>query len=209
MFRILILTTWLTVWGSGCGRHIHSLRLGVPFPTEMESAILSNPLNVPPVDPDFLWNQIVDSIDDFFRIERERRLQRVGNILTDGRLDTFPTIGSTLLEPWRKDSNSGYETAHATLQTIRRQAVITVAPDSNGYFIQVTVVKDLEAVNHPEHASVGTSTLRHDNTLVSRDKGRGKIDDAKTLGWIRLGRDTQLEQQILLDIRARVADFQP
>ena len=172
-------------------------------------AALSNPLYVPPVDREFLWNQIVDTVDNYFRIARERRVQDIGSVLTDGQIDTLPTTGSTLLEPWRKDSTSGYERRYATLQSVRRQAFVSVVPDHQGYFVQVIVKKDLEAVDHPEHSSVGTSTIRHDNSLVSRHGRRSdSTKGATTIGWIPKGRDTSLEQQMLQEIRARVASFQ-
>jgi len=172
-------------------------------------AALSNPLYVPPVDREFLWNEIVDTVDEYFRIARERRVQDIGGVQTDGQIDTLPTVGSTLLEPWRKDSTPGYERQYATLQSIRRQAFVSVVPDHQGYFVQVIVQKELEAVDHPEHSSVGTSTIRHDNSLVSR-QGRlsGPAEGARTIGWISKGRDTSLEQKMLQQIRARVAGFQ-
>ena len=193
----------------GCGHHGHRKNLAIA-PTQSiaaTAAMLPNPIYVPLVDRDFLWNQIVDTVDDYFQIERERRVQQIGGVLTDGHLDTFPTVGSTLLEPWRGDSTRGYERLHATLQSLRRRAVVTVAPDPKGYFITVNVAKELEAVDEPEHASVGASTLRHDNSLVSRRRANGHGGSrARTMGWISLGRDAQLEQRILQEIRARVAD---
>ena len=88
-----------------CCYCIHRLRgffhrhdgLGGPAPIE-------NPLFVPPMDRELLWNQTVDAVDDYFRIEREERVRLIGGVLTEGRIDTFPTIGSTILEPWRRDS---------------------------------------------------------------------------------------------------------
>src|SRR5262249_8070042 len=64
---------------------------------------IQNPLFIPPVDRELFWNQTVDAVDDYFRIEREDRLRLIGGVLTEGRIDTFPTIGSTLFEPWRVD----------------------------------------------------------------------------------------------------------
>ena len=195
----------------GCGHHAPRQKLAIPPIQSIAApaAALPNPIYVPLVDRDFLWNQIVDAVDDYFWIERERRVQQIGGVLTDGRIDTFPTIGSTLLEPWRSDSTRGYERLHATLQSLRRQAVVTVAPDPNGYFISVSVAKELEAVDQTVHTSVGASTLRHDNSLVSRRGANGENTHGPfTLGWIPLGRDAQLEQRLLQEIRARVADFQ-
>ena len=58
---------------------------------------MENPLFVPPLDRELLWNQTVDAVDDYFRIEREDRVRLIGGVLTEGRIDTFPMIGSTML----------------------------------------------------------------------------------------------------------------
>src|SRR5262245_3588233 len=62
-------------------------------------APIENPLFVPPLDREFLWNQTVDAVDDYFRIEREERVRLVAGVLTEGRIETFPVTGSTLFEP--------------------------------------------------------------------------------------------------------------
>jgi hypothetical protein len=163
---------------------------------------IANPLFLPPVDREFLWNQAVDAVDDYFRIEREDRVRLIGGVLTEGRIDTFPTIGSTLLEPWRVDSTPGYEKLHATLQSIRRRATVRVIPADGGYLLDVVVQKELEDLDKPEHATAGGSTLRHDGTIVRQQGPPGRF--SVTLGWIPIGRDFTLEQRILADIAARL-----
>ncbi|HUE72215.1 MAG TPA: hypothetical protein VMP01_15130, partial [Pirellulaceae bacterium] len=61
---------------SGC--HIFSGG-GPPAPLE-------NPFFVPAMDREFLWNQTVDAVDDYFRIEREDRVRLIGGVLTEGRI---------------------------------------------------------------------------------------------------------------------------
>jgi hypothetical protein len=165
-----------------------------------------NPLFVPPVEREFLWNQMVDTVDDYFRIEREDRVRLIGGVLTEGRIDTFPVIGSTILEPWRKDSTPGYEKLHATLQSIRRRATVRVIPAGGGYLLDVVVQKELEDLDKPQHATAGGATLRHDGTLVRQQGAPGRY--SVTLGWIPIGRDVTLEQRILADISARL-DLHP
>src|SRR5262245_48631226 len=135
---------------------------------------IQNPLFLAPVDREFLWNQTVDSLDDHFRIEREERVRLIGGVLTEGRIDTFPTIGSTIFEPWRRDSTPGYEKIHATLQTIRRRATVRVIPVEGGYLLDVVVQKELEDLDKPEHATAGGSTLRHDGTIVRQQGPPGR-----------------------------------
>lgn len=181
----------------GCGlwrvRHANTAALPAP---------LENPLLIPPLDRELVWNQLVDAVDDYFRIEREDRMRMVGGVLMEGRIETFPTIGSTLLEPWRTDSTPGYEKWHATLQSIRRRATIRVIPAAGGYLVDVAVHKELEDLDKPEHATAGGATLRHDGTIVRQEGPPGRY--SVTLGWIPIGRDHTLEQRILTDLVARL-----
>jgi hypothetical protein len=165
-------------------------------------APIANPLFLPPIDREFLWNQTVDALDDYFRIEREDRVRLVAGVLTEGRIDTFPTVGSTIFEPWRVDSTPGYEKLHATLQSIRRRATVRVIPTEGGYLLDVVVQKELEDLDKPEHATAGGSTLRHDGTIVRQEGAPGRY--SVTLGWIPIGRDLTLEQRILADLSARL-----
>mgnify|MGYP000975489035 CR=1 FL=1 len=90
------------------------------------SAVTNNRILVPVVDQDQVWEQVVDVVDDYFKIEHEERIRLVGDILTEGRLETFPRSGSTLLEPWNKDSVTAYEQLESTLQSTRRRASVRV-----------------------------------------------------------------------------------
>lgn len=168
---------------------------------------VENPLFVPVADREFTWNQLVDMVDDRFRIDREERVRFDQGVLLEGRIETFPQVGSTLLEPWRKDSTPGFETDHATLQTIRRRATVIVSPREGGYLINLIVQKELEDLSRPEHATAGGATLRHDNSLVSADETTD-AGGPVTLGWIPVGRDLSLEQAMLADLRARLYDEQ-
>jgi hypothetical protein len=154
------------------------------------------------MDREFLWNNAVDAVDDYFRIEREERVRLIGGVMTEGRIDTFPTSGSTLLEPWRRDSTPGYEKLHATLQPIRRKATLRVIPTEGGYLVDVVVQKELEDLDKPEHATAGGATLRYDGTLVRQQNAPGRY--SATLGWIPIGRDCSLEQRILADLSGRL-----
>jgi hypothetical protein len=163
---------------------------------------IQNPMFIPAVDRELLWNQTVDAVDDYFRIEREDRVRQIGGVLTAGRIDTFPTTGSTIFEPWRGDSTPGYEKIHATLQSIRRRATVRVIPVEGGYLLDVVVQKELEDLDKPEHATAGGATLRHDGTIVRQQGPPGRY--SVTLGWIPIGRDVTLEQRILDDVAARL-----
>lgn len=163
---------------------------------------LANPLFFPIADRELLWNQLVDELDDYFRIEREQRVREVGGVLMEGRILTYPTTAATLLEPWRRDSTPGYERWHSTYQSLRRRAEAKVIPRNGGYFVEVIVYKELEDVSQPEGSTVRGEAVRHDGSLVRGDSPEqiGPV----TLGWICLGRDLGLEQQILTELQARL-----
>jgi hypothetical protein len=164
---------------------------------------LQNPLLVPAVDREVVWEQVTDALDDYFTIQREERVRQVGDVVLEGRIETFPVGGATLLEPWRKDSTPGPERLQSTLQSIRRRAVVRVTPTSGGYLIDLAVYKELEDLASPQHATVGRARVRHETTL---DRNENEIGaDSFTLGWIPVGRDVTLEQQILQEIRERTA----
>ena len=118
-----------------------------PAQTAPPVTSVPNPLSVPVQDPEFVWNQIVDTVDDYFDIRSERRVQMIGGILHEGRVETHYMPGATLLEPWRWDSTPGFEKLHATTQSLRRRAIVRVIPDGNQYSVQVIVEKELEDVD--------------------------------------------------------------
>lgn len=176
----------------------------------------SQPIVIPPVNRDVAWDQIVDVVDDYFEIDQEDRVKLVGDVLTEGRIDTFPVTGATIFEPWRRDSVNLYERTESTLQSIRRRAFVRVIPDAHGYVVDVTVIKELEDVPRPIMASAGGATFRYDTSLerdrsFAPDPFRIPGDPARpvgprpgSVGWIPLGRDVALEQQMLAQIQGRI-----
>jgi hypothetical protein len=196
---LFVLTAILAASG-GCGWHPHTTLHG---PTPGAPTLVENPLLVPIADREFLWLQVVDTVDDYFKIKREERVRLVGDVLLEGRIETFPTDGSTLLEPWRRDSTRGFEKLHATLQSVRRYAIVRVVPTDGGYLVDVAVHKELEDVDRPERATVGHAVERHDSSLVRSEQQ--PRDSPFTWRWIPVGRDASLEQRILSETRGRVS----
>lgn len=166
--------------------------------------VAANPIFIPVTNQDWAWEQIVDVVDDYFRIERESRVQLVGNVVIEGRIDTFPQVGATLVEPHRPDSVGRYNRFESTFQTIRRRGLVRVIPEQNGYLVDLTVIKEIEDLPHPENATAGAAAFRTDNSLSSR-VNEGVSHTKLSNYWIPLGRDTNCEQQILADIQARLA----
>lgn len=175
-----------------------------PPPLAMLSTPLSeNPACIPAADAEFFWDTLVDVVDDYFTIDREERVQQVGNVLTEGRIETFPEIGSTWLEPWRSDSVTAFAKSESTLQSIRRQALVRVVPSQGGYLVDVSVFKELEDVVRPDFATSGGATFRYDNSLDRTELPVG--ERLTTQGWIPQGRDAALEQRILCQLKGRLS----
>lgn len=164
---------------------------------------VENPHFVPVRDHDLMWNQVVDAVDTHFKIRTEQRVRVVAGQLTEGRLETYPRTGSTLLEPWHTDSTYGYEKLESTLQTIRRRCIVRVVPESNGFLISVEVHKELEDANGPSNQQLALDGVRFDGTLRNQEDDYQQLA-AETDGWIPLCRDVLLEQRILQDILARL-----
>lgn len=166
-----------------------------------QHVLYDNPTLLPITDHQYVWETVVDVVDDYFKIKEEKPVLLAGHTALAGGLDTFPTIGSTLFEPWRHDSVGPDQRLESTLQTIRRQARVRVIPAEGGYLVDVAVFKWLEDVAQPAHATAGAATFRHDSSLtrVVSPVGRDQI----TRGWISRGRDTALEQRIMEQLLAR------
>jgi hypothetical protein len=190
-------------------------------PNGLLPAVPSSAVIVPVTNRDAAWDQIVDVVDDYFQIQAEDRVKVVGDMLTPGRIDTFPVTGATIFEPWRRDSANAYERWESTLQSIQRRAFVRVdpTPGENTYVVDVTVLKELEDVPRPTMATAGAATFRFDTSMqrdteFDPDPMRAPGDPARpvgprspTAGWIPLGRDTALEQEMLAKIRTRLGGY--
>jgi hypothetical protein len=162
-----------------------------------------NPIMVPVEDENIAWDQIADVVDDYFKITREQRVRRSGDAWTEGRIETAPLDGATVLEPHRRDSVGSFNRWESTFQSIRRRATIRVIPDPNGYLVEIIVLKELEDLPKPEKATVGPAAFGSEQTLPSQRLE--EITRTHTSPrWIQLGRDPALEQQMLADIHARL-----
>ena len=164
---------------------------------------IQNPVQIPMLDRFLVMDEISYEIDDYFRVAREEQIRIVDSVMTEGWIETWPRIGSTVLEPWRHDSTRGFEKLHASLQTVRRQAKVRIIPTGDSYSIDVKVFKELEDNPNPVRGAVSGKYLRHDNALDVgfEDPWRSKQND----GWISMGRDVSLEQQILANIVRRLS----
>jgi hypothetical protein len=180
-----------------------------PAPPVKSSAI------IPPLDAEAVWKQMVDVADDYFKVASEQRVTFANGVPTEGRIDTFPQTGATLLEPWRADSVGFRERLESTLQSIRRIGTMRLMPDPAGWRIEVVVNKELEHLARPMRATTGGASFRNDDSLYRYgtplptlgqqvgDQPRPVAAPTPNLGWIPLGRDPLLEQRILSKVLAR------
>lgn len=166
---------------------------------------VSRSIVIPVTNEDYTWELIVDTVDDYFDVDQEHRVQLVGNVVTEGRIETFPQIGGTLLEPHRRDSVGRYNLVESTLQSVRRRAEIRVVPQQGGWLVEAIVYKEFEDLARPENATAGAASFRFDSSIPSRlDESVSRTKLSKF--WIPMGRDCEIETLMLLDIQERIAN---
>ena len=175
-----------------------------------------NSVVIPPLDAELVWGRLVDVVDDYFKIAAEQRVVFSNGVPAEGRIDTFPQTGSTLLEPWRGDSVGFRERLESTLQSIRRIGTLRMMPDPAGWRIEAVVQKELEFLKRPMKATAGGASFRNDDSLYRYgtplptlgqqvgDQPRPVATPTPNLGWIPLGRDPLLEQRMLSKVLAKL-----
>ncbi len=207
-FARVVMATFILLF-TGCSQlgKIPQTTLSIPSIPLGPQTRLANPINVNTQDSEFLWNQIVDTVEDYFKIKSEQRPIRDDLQWIEGKMETYPEVGATYLEPWRKDALEGYQRWQSTLQTMRRTATVRVIPANEGFAIAVEVIKEIEDVDRSQYSSEGSAVARHDGTVVRVD--RALAGQPITLGWIRQENDTDLEQRILREILGRVSNVSP
>lgn len=153
---------------------------------------LPNPMRVPNDDFNLVWNKTVAAVNAHFPIASENRLARTI------RSDTSPT--GTLIEPWTPDTVTFRDRLEATLQTMRRYAVAHLEPSpEGGYLVKVEVYKELEDLTKPASQPAGRAAYYNDFPVNRTRETVGTIPTP--LGWINMGRDPNLEQKILAELR--------
>jgi hypothetical protein len=154
--------------------------------------VSENPLVVPSADFETVWKTTVAVLDEYFDIASENRLSHT--------IVTHPKSAATLLEPWQGDSPGFDQRLEATLQTIRRFARATITPaPGGGYLVKIEVHKELEDMTKPDRQAAGRAVFNNDFPIQRTRELVGPFPLPN--GWIRLNRDSQLEQVILQKIR--------
>ncbi len=176
----------------GCGTGSANWRMPSVTRIFSPTPVIANPLIVPATDFENVWNKTVAVVDKYFDIESENRLSRT--------IRTQPQMGATMLEPWALDSVTFQDRFEASLQTIRRLAIIHVDPAPTGGFrVKVEVYKFLEDMSKPDRQAAGRAVFSNDFPVNRTREIIGPVP--APLGWILRGRDLDLEQAILAGIR--------
>ena len=152
---------------------------------------VSNPILVRSNNPDQVWEKAVEVLHAYqLPIERENRL--------DGLIETDYKVGSGILEPWHYDSVTVGDRLESSFQSIRRRATVSVQPAQGGYLVGVEVLKEIEDPSGLIVNSAGTATFPESKTF---DRNLDLVVGPSTPeGWVLLGRDANLEQDILRSV---------
>lgn len=156
------------------------------------SITVANPIWVPSLGVEGaypkVFERVLDILSDYFEIRWASRY--------DGRIETFPRISPGYEQIWRPGSPDAYQRLEATLQTIRHRAEVLIDPaDDGGFFVHVTIYKELEDLPRPIRATAGAAAFRTDVTVERQFQ---VIDQTiYETNWIPLGRDCEMEQLIL------------
>lgn len=121
----------------------------------------------------------------------------------DGRIDTFPRVAPGVGRFFLPGSPVFSERVLATLQSYRHRASVKIYPaDNGGFFVQVTVFRELEDLPRPVRTTAGAAFYQAQNNV---DRVVEVIDPTLfESNWIPRGRDTSFEQLILQRVKARL-----
>lgn len=157
---------------------------------------VDNPIYVPfgnsPEAYARIFERTIDVLDDYFEVALTNRY--------DGRIETFPRVAPGYEQFWRVGNPGARNRLLATLQTIRNRAVVLIQPaDGGGYFINVTVFRELEDLPRPSRQTAGAATFFYPTTIERQYEVIDPTLYEST--WIPMGRNCELEQLILQRIK--------
>lgn len=121
-----------------------------------------------------------------------------------GYILTHPLTGAQSFEFWRKDNVGSFNSAEANLHTIRRTIEMNITQQDGQTCVDCVAIA--ERMSLPERYAGNTS---HAAALFTKSgdstqKLMLNSDQEKGLAWINLGRDTELENEILSRLKAKL-----
>jgi hypothetical protein len=164
-----------------------------PLPLTPAAEVTQNPLYVP-LGPTF------DAYRKVFTCAQTTLLEFGFEILEsnqfEGRIETLPRTAPGVLRPFKSGSPGFYDRVLETVQSYRHRAVVLVQPaDNGGYWIRVTVFKELEDLPRPVRSVAGAANFRVDNNV---ERTFEVIDPTVfEASWIPRGQDVPVEQVLL------------
>jgi hypothetical protein len=141
-----------------------------------------------------VFRAVSDVVSEYYRIAESNRFA--------GQIVSEPKLSGGYLTPWDRVP-SGYERDEATFQTIRRTCIVKIQPaQGNGFEVDVQVLKELEDLPRPVHASAGLAIIGYDAPIARQfELVRPEMISNQ---WIPIGRDYAQEQMILSELKRRL-----
>lgn len=188
-----------TVAGCATGPLIDNPLMVRPEP----GAPVENPVFIPlgPKSYGKVFEKTLDVLDEYFEIAYANRY--------DGRIETHPRIAPGLEQLLKPGSPDLYQRWLASCQTIRHRCMVMIqAADDGGFFVQVTVFKELEDLPRPMRLNSGDAAFRSDPTVERQfevidptvQESNFILRPGQNM-WIPAGRDFALEQAILAKLK--------
>ncbi len=120
-----------------------------------------------------------------------------------GYVRTRPLSGAQSFEFWRSDNVGTFNNSEANLQSIRRSAELNVSGQQGQVCINCAV--QVERLSIPERqVSSGRAYAMFSESSRSMQRFELSPEQSRDMAWIDLGRDEQLETEILKRIETEV-----
>jgi hypothetical protein len=119
-----------------------------------------------------------------------------------GFIKTRPLSGAQSFEFWRCDSVGSFNQAEADLQTLRRTVELNLSDQAGQLCINCKAITERLSISHDQAAS-DQSRMIMSSAQRSARKIAGELKTNAT--WLNLGRDSQLETEIIKRIESRLA----
>ncbi|MBN2020603.1 MAG: hypothetical protein JW749_10320 [Sedimentisphaerales bacterium] len=117
-----------------------------------------------------------------------------------GLIRTYPLPGSQSFEFWRSDSVGSFNQAEADLHSIRRTVEMNITEQAGELCINCTASTQRLSIDDDSQGSASNVEIRRSIQRV-RDSHRQKTN----ITWTGLGRDAQLETEIIKRIQKKLA----